>query len=124
MAVCGPILKELRRRADEIVRPRAILGRRAMDRLEDPHEPRQRRRHHEIADRYELHLHAGLGRADLVRPDRNRVEAPARERQDDLQDDDDHHRPDQLGVDAPAEDFREGAAGNEMHIVAPPPSND
>ena len=62
------------------------------------------------------HVDARLGGAEPVAADRDGVDAPARERQDDLEDDHDPDRPDQLRVGAAAEDLRERPAPSTIDV--------
>src|SRR3954468_24793558 len=57
------------------------LDRAGAGRLQDPDEPREEAADDEVADHDYAHLHAGLGGAVLVAADRDRVHAPARERE-------------------------------------------
>src|SRR4051794_29431528 len=76
-------------------------------RLQDAHETGEDAADDEVADHGDPDVDAGLGGAMLVAADGDRVHAPPREVEQDLDADDDDQRPDQLGVDAGAEDLRE-----------------
>ena len=56
------------------------------DPLADPAEPGERGREHEVADLDPLRLHAGLASADRVAAGGDRVHAPPRVRQHDVED--------------------------------------
>src|SRR3954451_5114442 len=79
------------------------------DRLQHADQAGEDAAHDEVADDRHPDVDAGLGSAVLVAADGDRVHAPARAVQENLHPDDDHQRPDQLGVGAAPEDPRERA---------------
>src|SRR3954447_24916260 len=95
------------RRAGGVGRDRAGAGG-----LEDADQAGQRAAHHEVADDDRADLDAGLAGAVLVAAGSDRVQAPPRHAQDDLDAQHDDQRPDQLRVDAGPED-----PGERPHVV-------
>src|SRR3954462_5347662 len=83
------------------------LDRAGAGRLQDPDEAGEEAADDEVADHDHAHLHAGLRGAVLVAADRDRVHAPAREREQYLHGADREQRPDELRVLAGPEDPRE-----------------